>query len=127
MLEHTLTRFFLFNCLLVRINQAYSFKEAIVFIDTTINIKGALAQKINTCSIRYSIPRSRVICMLVDLLLENSTLSCVLYNRVKYQKRNPTACWENLHVYLSPLSPQGTQDIQVVCGCMEKYSFISLE
>ncbi len=69
-------------------------------IDTTINIKEEILEKIDEASKDCSISRSRLISLLLKKVISEKTNDKNRFARIKYQKRDKKASWKRPHVFL---------------------------
>ncbi len=69
-------------------------------IDTTLNVKTEVLERIDSVASRFSITRSRVVSLLCKQLLSRHRTDKNRFSRVKYQKRDKNASWKRPHVVM---------------------------
>ncbi len=71
-------------------------------IDTTINIKHVVIERIDATAKMYSISRSKLVSLLLKRMMLGKNTDKNRFSRVKYQKRDKNASWKRPHVMLEP-------------------------
>ncbi len=71
-------------------------------IDTTINIKCVVIDRIDATARKFSVSRSKLVSLLLKRMVEGKTTDKNRFFRVKYQKRDKNAVWKRPHVMLEP-------------------------
>ena len=71
-----------------------------MYLETTVNIKQELLNKLNDASISLKISRSRLIAILLGKAMKINKHSIKMFHRVKYQKSDKETCWHHLHIVL---------------------------
>ncbi len=71
-------------------------------IETTINIKKVVIERIDATAKMFSISRSKLISMLLKQVIEGKTTDKNRFFRVKYQKRDKKDMWKRPHIMLEP-------------------------
>ncbi len=69
-------------------------------VDTTINIRKEILERIDDAAIDFSVSRSRLISLLIKKKLRAINTDKNRFSRVKYQPRDKKAQWKRPHVYL---------------------------
>ncbi len=69
-------------------------------IDTTINIKKEILERIDSACNDYSISRSMLVSLLLKSMIKAQRTDKNRFSRVKYQKRDKNAQWKRPHVVL---------------------------
>ncbi len=69
-------------------------------IDTTINIKRVIVERIDASAKQFSISRSKLVSLLLIRMMEGKTTDKNRFSRVKYQKRDKSADWKQPHIML---------------------------
>ncbi len=71
-------------------------------IDTTINIKLVVIERIDATAKKFSISRSKLVALLLKKMMDSKNTDKNRFSRVKYQKRDKNAEWKQPHVMLEP-------------------------
>ncbi len=71
-------------------------------IDTTINIKQVILERIDCTAGKFSVSRSKLISMLLKRMMDGKNTDKNRFSRVKYQKRDNIASWKRPHIMLEP-------------------------
>ncbi len=69
-------------------------------IDTTINVKCLVIERIDACARMFSISRSELVSRLLKRMIEGKTTDKNRFARVKYQKRDKKSVWIRPHIML---------------------------
>ncbi len=67
-------------------------------IDTTINIKQEVLEKIDECAAQFSISRSQLVSLLINSMIKENHTDKNRFTRVKYQKRDENTTWKRPHL-----------------------------
>ncbi|MCP4131827.1 MAG: hypothetical protein GY754_12680 [bacterium] len=86
--------------------------DKIINIDTTINIKGELLEKLLDASAEMGLSRNKIIILLMRRVIENKDLPVVMFHQVHYQARMEDANWHRVHVWLPPEVYESWQDLR---------------
>ncbi len=71
-------------------------------VDTTINIKRVVKERIDATARMLSISRSKLVSLLLKRMMESKKTDKNRFSRVKYQKRDKNAAWKRPHIMLEP-------------------------
>ncbi len=71
-------------------------------IDTTINVKCVIIERIDATAKKFSISRSKLVSLLLKCMLEGKNTDKNRFSRVKYQKRDKKSAWRRPHIMLEP-------------------------
>ncbi len=69
-------------------------------IDTTINIRKEILDRIDQIAETSLVSRSRIVSLLLKRILREKAVASNRFSRVKYQKRDRNAAWKRPHVVL---------------------------
>ncbi len=71
-------------------------------IDTTINVKCVVMDRIDATAKKFSISRSKLVSLLLKRMMEGKNTDKNRFSRVKYQKRDKKSAWRRPHIMLEP-------------------------
>ncbi len=88
-------------------------------IDTTVNMRKEVLQRIDAAAGYCSVSRSRLVSLLLERMIRGINTDKNRFSRVKYQKRDKNATWKRPHVVLE-------YDLYEKCIDMRKLSKMSV-
>ncbi len=90
-------------------------------VDTTINIKWMVIERIDASAKKFSISRSKLVSLLLERMMGKKNTDKNRFCRVKYQKRDKNAVWRRPHIMLEPDLYEKNLDMRKLCKMSVSY------
>ncbi len=84
-------------------------------IQTTVNIKKELLNRLESASKILNVPKSQLISRLLEVMMEKCPVKTPDNTRVRYQKRDKNTVWHKLHVTYDYDMYEKSLDLRKIC------------